>query len=48
LSLILLSGSVSSPGALGWRVTQHLSHHLALLTEPGQIARELRTLIGPP
>jgi pimeloyl-ACP methyl ester carboxylesterase len=31
---------------LGWPVRQQLSHHLALLTEPGQIARELRRLIG--
>jgi pimeloyl-ACP methyl ester carboxylesterase len=33
---------------LGWPVRQHLSHHLALLTEPGQVARELRTLLGQP
>jgi len=33
---------------LGWPVRQQLSHHLALLTEPGQIARELRKLIGQP
>jgi pimeloyl-ACP methyl ester carboxylesterase len=33
---------------LGWPVRQHLSHHLALLTEPGQIAREIRKLIGRP
>jgi len=26
---------------LGWPVSQLLSHHLALLTEPGQVAREL-------
>jgi hypothetical protein len=30
----------------GWPVRQQLSHHLALLTEPGQVAREVRTLIG--
>jgi pimeloyl-ACP methyl ester carboxylesterase len=33
---------------LGWPVRQQLSHHLALLTEPGQVAREVRKLIGPP
>ena len=31
---------------LGWRVRQHPSHHLALLTDPGQVARELRELVG--
>jgi pimeloyl-ACP methyl ester carboxylesterase len=31
---------------LGWPVIRLLSHHLALLTEPGQIAREIRELIG--
>jgi len=33
---------------LGWPVRQQLSHHLALLTAPGRIARELRQLIGQP
>lgn len=33
---------------LGWPVSRQLSHHLALLTEPGQVARELRKLIGRP
>jgi len=33
---------------LGWPVRRRLSHHLALLTAPGQIARELRKLIGWP
>ena len=33
-------------GELGWPVRRQLSHHLALLTEPGQVARELRELIG--
>lgn len=33
---------------LGWPVRRHLSHHLALLTEPAQVARELRELIGEP
>jgi hypothetical protein len=31
---------------LGWPVRQQLSHHLALLTRPGPVARELRELIG--
>ena len=31
---------------LGWPVRQYLSHHLALLTEPGQVAREIRELIS--
>ena len=31
---------------LGWPVRHHPSHHLALLTDPGQVARELRELIG--
>ena len=31
---------------LGWSVKQRPSHHLALLTEPGQIARDIRELIG--
>jgi pimeloyl-ACP methyl ester carboxylesterase len=31
---------------LGWPVRQQLSHHLALLTAPGQVAREVRKLIG--
>ena len=31
---------------LGWPVSQMLSHHLALLTEPARVARELRQLIG--
>jgi len=33
---------------LGWPVRKLLSHHLALLTEPGQIARVVRELIGQP
>jgi pimeloyl-ACP methyl ester carboxylesterase len=33
---------------LGWPVRQQLSHHLALLTEPGQIAGEVRKLISQP
>jgi pimeloyl-ACP methyl ester carboxylesterase len=31
---------------LGWPVRQQLSHHLALLTEPGQVAREVSELAG--
>jgi pimeloyl-ACP methyl ester carboxylesterase len=34
--------------ALDWPVRQQLSHHLALLTDPGQVAHELSKLIGPP
>ena len=30
---------------LGWPVRQQLSHHLALLTEPDQVARAIRALI---
>ena len=33
---------------LGWPVRKRLSHHLALLTEPGQVAREVRKLAGRP
>ena len=31
---------------LGWPVRRQLGHHLVLLTEPGQVAREVRKLIG--
>ena len=31
---------------LGWPVKVQLSHHLAVLTQPGQVASEIRTLIG--
>lgn len=31
---------------LGWPVRRQLSHHLALLAEPGQVARQVRELIG--
>jgi pimeloyl-ACP methyl ester carboxylesterase len=31
---------------LGWPVRELPSHHLALLTRPGQVAREIRELIG--
>jgi hypothetical protein len=31
---------------LGWPVRRQLSHHLGLLTEPGQVAREVRKLIS--
>ncbi len=30
----------------GWPVTEQMSHHLALLTEPGRVAGSLRELIG--
>ena len=30
----------------GWPVRRQLSHHLALLTEPGRVACEVRKLIG--
>lgn len=30
---------------LGWPVRRHLSHHLALLTEPGHVAGEVRELV---
>jgi len=33
---------------LGWPVRRQLSGHLALLTKPALIAREVRTLIGRP
>lgn len=33
---------------LGWPVRQLETHHLALLTDPGKVARELRKLIGQP
>jgi pimeloyl-ACP methyl ester carboxylesterase len=33
---------------LSWPVRQQLSHHLALLTEPGPVAREVLRLAGPP
>jgi hypothetical protein len=33
---------------LGWPVRRQLSHHLALLTEPSQVAGEVRDLIGQP
>jgi hypothetical protein len=39
-------GDAARARELGWPVRRHLSHHLALLTEPGQVAREIRQLIG--
>ena len=39
-------GEAARARELGWPVRQQLSHHLALLTEPGQVAREVRRLIG--
>jgi pimeloyl-ACP methyl ester carboxylesterase len=41
-------GEAGRARQLGWPVGQRLSHHLALLTEPGQVARELRKLISQP
>jgi pimeloyl-ACP methyl ester carboxylesterase len=41
-------GEAARARELGWPVRQMLSHHLALLTEPGRVARELRELIGRP
>jgi pimeloyl-ACP methyl ester carboxylesterase len=39
-------GDAARARELGWPVRQQLSHHLGLLTEPGQVAREVRELIG--
>ncbi len=41
-------GEAARARDLGWPVRQMLSHHLALLTEPGQVAHEVRELIGRP
>jgi len=41
-------GEAARARELGWPVRQLLSHHLALLTEPGRVAREVRELIGRP
>ena len=41
-------GDAARAREFGWPVRQQLSHHLALLTEPGQVAREIRKLIGRP
>ncbi len=38
-------GDAARARELGWPVRRHLSHHLALLTDPGQVAREIRQLI---
>jgi pimeloyl-ACP methyl ester carboxylesterase len=40
------AGEAARARELGWPVRQMLSHHLALLTEPGRVAREVRELIG--
>lgn len=40
------AGDAAQAAELGWPVRQLPSHHLALLTEPGPVARELRELIG--
>lgn len=42
------AGDAARARELGWPVRQQLSHHLALLTEPGKVAREIRQLIGQP
>lgn len=39
-------GDAARARELGWPVRQQLSHHLGLLTQPGQVARDIRTLIG--
>ena len=41
-------GEAARARELGWPVRRMLSHHLALLTEPGRVAREVRELIGRP
>ncbi len=41
-------GEAARAHELGWPVRQELSHHLALLTEPGKVAREIRKLIAQP
>jgi hypothetical protein len=47
---LLLSEAYADQAAmareLGWPVTEQMSHHLALLTEPGWVAGSLRELIG--
>jgi len=43
---VAYEGDAARARELGWPVRRHLSHHLALLTEPGQVAREIRQLIG--
>jgi hypothetical protein len=40
------AGDAARAGELGWPVRQRLSHHLGLLTEPGQVARAVSELIG--
>jgi hypothetical protein len=39
-------GEAARARELGWPVRRQLSHHLALLTEPGRVAREVRKLVG--
>lgn len=39
-------GEAARARELGWPVRQMLSHHLALLTEPGRVAHEIRELIA--
>jgi hypothetical protein len=38
-------GEAARARELDWPVKQHLSNHLALLTEPGQVAESLRELL---
>ncbi|HEY2508051.1 MAG TPA: alpha/beta hydrolase [Streptosporangiaceae bacterium] len=42
------AGDAARARRLGWRVIHQPSHHLALLTDPEQVARELRQLVGQP
>lgn len=39
-------GEAATAGELGWPVRKQLSHHLGLLTAPGQIASEIRELVN--
>jgi pimeloyl-ACP methyl ester carboxylesterase len=42
---VAYEGDAARARELGWAVRRHLSHHLALLTDPGQVAHEIRQLI---
>jgi hypothetical protein len=39
-------GEAARARELGWPVAELISHHLALLTDPGPVAASLRELIG--
>jgi pimeloyl-ACP methyl ester carboxylesterase len=39
-------GEAARAGELGWPVRKQLSHHLGLLTAPGQVASEIRELVN--